>query len=366
MSVYLNNTVETIHAVEKVLIPGQTHPRRRGIRDLFHDAPSDGHFINLYTRRDLVFLVPIMLAAIVLILYFTLRSRKALLPPVLVVVLANIWLFGLIGWSGRPMTIITPAAPVLLLALGSAYGLYVVNKIRSDVETGRNIDVKQRRERVIVSTAAVVTPILYAAVTDIIGFLSFRGVKLSLVADFGLFAAIGLFFAAGLAVTLLPALAATIDFGDVRPSNSRFRLSGFLESAAGRIIRRPRLALAAFGILIAFGIAGIFRVEAEVASPSSTKKSVPYRAMDAANEHFKGAYPDSFFFGPTAYPRPAKLRLIRRAESYLSGLKSTSPSGSPDRRGLSRRTTVPPCRKRRLAVEEPLAFPGRPEGADPG
>ena len=40
-----------------------------------------------------------------------------------------------------------------------------------------------------------------AGITDIIGFLSFRGVKLSLVADFGLFAAIGLFFTAGLAVT---------------------------------------------------------------------------------------------------------------------------------------------------------------------
>jgi len=332
LSVYLSNTVETIHAVEKVLIPETERILGGGMEIYFAGTPSDGHFINLYTRRDLVFLVPIMLAAIVLILYFTLRSRKALLPPVLVVVLANIWLFGLIGWSGRPMTIITPAAPVLLLALGSAYGLYVVNKIRSDVETGRNIDVKQRRERVIVSTAAVVTPILYAAVTDIIGFLSFRGVKLSLVADFGLFAAIGLFFAAGLAVTLLPALAATIDFGDVRPSKSRFRLSGFLESAAGRIIRRPRLALAAFGILIAFGIAGIFRVEREVGFAGFyAKKSMPYRAMDAANEHFKGAYPDSFFFEADDVRDPARLRLIRRAESYLSGLQSVhQPLGIPD------------------------------------
>ncbi|MDD8015213.1 MAG: MMPL family transporter, partial [Acidobacteriota bacterium] len=213
MSVFINDDVETIAAVEDVVIP-EAEKALAGTMDVyFTGMPTDGHFINLYTRRDLTFLVPVMLAAIIIILYLNLRSWKGLLPPVLVVVLANVWLFGLIGWSGRPMTIITPAAPVLLLALGSAYGLYVVNKIRSDVESGAAEKAGDRRAAVIASTAAVAVPIIYAAVTDIIGFLTFRGVKLSLIADFGVFAAIGLFFAAVLAVTLLPALAASVDFG---------------------------------------------------------------------------------------------------------------------------------------------------------
>ncbi|MDD8025431.1 MAG: MMPL family transporter [Acidobacteriota bacterium] len=332
LSVFLSDKVETISAVEKIVIPQAEKILGGDMGLFFAGSPSDGHFINLYTRRDLVFLVPIMLAAIILILFLSLRSWRGLLPPVLVVVLANVWLFGLIGWMKRPMTIITPAIPVLLLALGSAYGLYVVNKIRSDCDADRDRAAKDRRAMVIASTAAVVTPILYAAVTDIIGFLAFRSVKLSLIADFGVFAAVGLFFAAVLATTLLPALASTIDFGAARSGKAHQGLTRFLEAGAARVVRKPGLTLAVFVVLMVVGAAGIFRVEREVGfSGFYAKNSMPRKAMDAANLHFNGAYPDSFFFEAEDVRDPARLRLIRRAESFLSSIPSVSPPlGVPD------------------------------------
>lgn len=334
LSVYISNEVETIAAVEKVVIP-ETEKILSGTMDVyFTGMPTDGHFINQHTRGDLVFLVPIMLAAIVLILFWNLRTWKGLLPPVAVVVLSNLWLFGLIGWSGRPMTIITPAAPVLLLALGSAYGLYVVNKIRSDVESGAAARAPDRKAAVIASAAAVAVPILYAAGTDIIGFLTFRGVKLSLIADFGVFSAIGLFFAAVLAVTLLPALAATVDFGKSRSGEAvkATGLTRFLDGAVRRVIRRPRRIVAVFAVLMAVGLTGIPKVDREVGMAGFyTKKSMPRKAMDIANLHFNGAYPHSIYFEADEIRDPAGLRLIRRAESFLSGLpKVNQPLGVPD------------------------------------
>lgn len=332
LSVFLSDKAETMSAVEQILIPLTEKNLGRGMELYFAGTPSDGHFINLYTRRDLVFLIPIMLMAIVLILFLTLRSWKGLLPPVLVVVLANVWLFGLIAWTGRPMTIITPAIPVLLLALGSAYGLYVVNKIRSDCDADRDRAAKDRRALVIASTAAVVTPILYAAGTDIIGFLAFRGVNLSLIADFGTFAALGLFFAVVLAVTLLPALAAVVDFGGVRGAKSRIRMTRFLGACAARVVRKPGWTLAFFAALMAVGGLGIFRIKREVGfSGFYARSSMPRRAMDAANLHFDGAYPNSLFFEADDVRDPARLRIIRRAESFLSSLKDVSlPLGIPD------------------------------------
>lgn len=334
LSVFVSDAIETLAAVEKVVIPEAEKALGGGGMELyFTGMPTDGHFINLYTRRDLVFLVPIMLAAIVFILFFTLRSGKALLAPVLVVILANVWLFGLIAWLGRPMTIVTPAIPVLLLALGSAYGLYVVNKIRSDIDAaGRAHDAKERKAMVVVSTAAVVTPILYAAITDIIGFLSFRGVKLNLIAEFGMFSAVGLLFAVVLAVTLLPALAASIDFGAARHSKSHLKLTHFLEAAAARVVRKPGRTLAVFAVLMVIGVLGIFRVYREVGFAGFyTRNSMPRKAMDTANIQFKGAYPESFYFQAEDVRDPARLRLIRRAESFLSGIKDVNqPLGIPD------------------------------------
>ncbi|MCX6566340.1 MAG: MMPL family transporter [Candidatus Aminicenantes bacterium] len=332
LSVFVNDKVETILAVEKVIIPEAEKTLGDAMELYFAGVPSDGHFINLYTRRDLVFLVPIMLAAIVLILFFTLRSGKALVPPILVVVLANVWLFGLIGWLKRPMTIITPAIPVLLLALGSAYGLYIVNKIRSDIDVGGVHDAAERKTLVIASTAAVVTPILYAAVTDIVGFLSFRGVNLGLIRDFGLFSAMGLFFAFVLATTVLPALSAAIDFGAAPHSKSHHQLTRVLEAASARVVRKPGRTLAVFAVLMVIGGFGITRVFREVGfSGFYAKNSMPHKAMDTANVHFKGAYPESFFFEAEDVRDPARLRLIRRAESYLSGIKDVNqPLGIPD------------------------------------
>ncbi|MBN1939201.1 MAG: MMPL family transporter, partial [Candidatus Aminicenantes bacterium] len=332
LSVFISDKVETIAAVEDIVIP-EAESALGGTMDVyFTGMPTDGHFINLHSRRDLVFLVPVMLAAIVLILYWNLRTWRGLLPPILVVVLANVWLFGLIGWSGRPMTIITPAAPVLLLALGSAYGLYVVNKIRSDVESGAAAKAPDRKAAVIASAAAVAVPILYAAGTDIISFLTFRGVKLSLIADFGVFSAIGLFFAALLAVTLLPALAAAVDFGKMHSVETKSGLTRFLDKAARRIVRRPGRIVAFFAVLMAAGLIGIPRVFREVGMAGFyTKTSMPRRAMDAANLHFNGAYPASFYFEADAVRDPALLRLIRRSESFLAGLpKVNKPLGVPD------------------------------------
>jgi len=332
LSVFISDKVETLFAVEKVIIPEAEKTLGDTMEIYFAGMPSDGHFINTYTRRDLVFLVPIMLAAIVIILFLTLRSGKALLPPVLVVVLANVWLFGLIGWVRIPMTIITPAIPVLLLALGSAYGLYVVNKIRSDIDAGGVRDAAGRKAMVIASTAAVVTPILFAAVTDIVGFLSFRGVKLSLIADFGMFSAVGLLFAVILAITVLPALAATIDFGAARRLKSHDKITRFLAAASVRVVRKPGRMLAVFAVLMVIGGLGISRVYREVGfSGFYAKNSMPFKAMDTANVHFKGAYPESFFFEAEDVRDPARLRLIRRAESFLSGIKDVNqPLGIPD------------------------------------
>lgn len=332
LSVFISNKVETISAIEDVIIPETEKALGPETELYFAGSPSDGHFINLYTRRDLVFLVPIMLLAIIVILFLTLRSGKALLPPVLVVVLANVWLFGLIGWLRSPMTIITPAAPVLLLALGSAYGLYVVNKIRSDIDAGGVHDAAGRKNLVVASTSAVIVPILYAAVTDVVGFLAFRGVKLSLIADFGLFSAIGLFSAAVLATTLLPALAATIDFGAAPHSKSHLQVTRFLEAASARVVRRPGRLLAVFAVLIVIGGFGITRVQREVGfSGFYAKGSMPHRAMDAAQDHFKGAYPASLYFEAEDVRDPARLRLVRRAESFLSGYRDVSqPLGIPD------------------------------------
>jgi predicted RND superfamily exporter protein len=320
-SVFLNDRFDTVRTVKDVVIP-VTEKFFKGGADLYYTGvPADGHFINRFTQRDLVTLVPIMIVAILGILYVNLRSWKNLLAPVLIVLLANIWLFGLIGYLHRPLTIIAPAVPVLLIALGSAYGIYIVNKIQHDAKAQGT----EGKARIAASAAAVAIPILFAALTDIIGFLSFRGVKLAIVADFGLFAALGLVFALFLAVTFIPAFAASISIEKGRSAQTRKpKPPRFLEWAGRAVTRRPKEILAAFLAVFVLGAAGIPRLKREVGfSGFYAKGSPPRMAMDTANAQFDGAYPLAVDFVSENVRTPENLRIMRRLENYLLSLDGT-------------------------------------------
>ena len=313
VSVFLRGQNDIPKLMKEVIIPRTDSVLKGRAEYYFAGMPADTHFVNEYARRDLTLLVPIMVLAIVVILYFNLRSWRAVLSPVLVVLVANIWLFGLIGFLGKPLTIITPAIPVLLIALGSAYGIYVVNKIQHD----RRNSGLDRKALIIASTAVVVVPILYAAVTDIFGFLSFRGVPLGLVADFGLFSALGLAMAVSLAVTLIPALASLIDFGGEN-SKKKERMSGFLAACSRTITRRPKQVLVAFVLIFIVAGLGIPKLKREVGFANFyAKNAQPRKALLMANEHLAGAYPVAVYFRFDDARTPENLRLMRYFENYL-------------------------------------------------
>ena len=313
VSAFLRGHDDIPKLMKKVIIPKADSVLKGRAEYDFAGMPADTHFVNEFSRRDLFLLVPVMLLAILIILYFNLKSWRAVLSPVLVVLVGNVWLFGLMGFLGKPLTIITPAIPVLLIALGSAYGIYVVNKIQHD----RRNSSGDGKALIIASAAAVVVPILYAAVTDIFGFLSFRGVPLSLVADFGMFAALGLAMAAVLAVTLIPALAGLIDFGAVSPKK-RERMSGFLAAASGVIVHRPKRVLLVTLLVFVLAAFGIPRLKLEVGFANFyAEDAAPRKSLTMANEVLAGSYPVAVYVRAEDARTPENLRLMRRFESYL-------------------------------------------------
>ncbi|MEJ2594027.1 MAG: MMPL family transporter [bacterium] len=152
---------------------------------------------------DLVFLAPLTALVIILVLIWGFRSWRGVLLPLLTVGFSTIWTMGLMGMLGIRLSIISDVIPVILLAVGSAYTIHVINRIR---ET----DGKDIRTRVETSLSYIITPVLIASVTTMIGFLSFIfGAYLTMISTFGIFAAAGIFFALLLSVTFAPAFLVT-------------------------------------------------------------------------------------------------------------------------------------------------------------
>jgi len=157
--------------------------------------PFQLHEISRYILRDLKTLTPLVALVVLLSLYFSFRHWRGVIIPLAAVAMSTIWTLGLMSLARVPLTIISDAIPVLLLAIGSAYSIHVINRFE---EAASELKAE--------ALAHVSTSVFLAAVTTVFGFLSFVfGSYLSAIREFGFFASVGVLFSLILATTFVPA-----------------------------------------------------------------------------------------------------------------------------------------------------------------
>ncbi|MBN2398868.1 MAG: MMPL family transporter [Candidatus Aminicenantes bacterium] len=321
LSAYINSNSDQIRVVAEILIPEAEKAFAGEGECLFTGMPAETYFINQFVGRDLATLVPIALLLILAILFFSFHSWKGVVFPILVVVVSTIWLFGLIGFLGTPLTIVSPVIPVVIIALGSAYGIHVLNRLIIQVaEGGRN-----NAESIMMGTRIIFVPLVLAGCTDIFGFLTFNGARLRLIADFGLFTAIGLLLAMIVALALVPALASFIDFNRLQQEREGHSMTQVLLNWGSWVIRRCRLLLIiSLGVFTCFAFA-VTLLQQEVSfAKFYTPSSLPRRSMEAANAHFEGAYPVALSIETDRVRTSANLRVLRRLQNFMYSLPGTS------------------------------------------
>ena len=114
-------------------------------------------------------------------------------------VIAVIWTFGLMGYLGVPLTILSSTMPVLLMAIVSAYGIHQMNHYYEDRRPGK-FEVLRHNAR------SVGLAILLSGLTVMIGFGSMVTLDFIPIRDFGLLTAFGDIVGVLAALYVLPAL----------------------------------------------------------------------------------------------------------------------------------------------------------------
>jgi uncharacterized protein len=86
--------------------------------------------------RDLARLVPMMAAAVALLLALTLRTAGGVVIPLAQVAATLIWTLGLMGWAGMPITLVTTVLPVLLMAMAMTDEIYLLERLQDHLARG--------------------------------------------------------------------------------------------------------------------------------------------------------------------------------------------------------------------------------------
>ncbi|MDR1318509.1 MAG: MMPL family transporter [Treponema sp.] len=161
--------------------------------------------INESLNADLVLLVPLVIIVVLAVLFFSFRHLTPVILPLLTVLIATVWSIGAMPLFGIKLSVLTTVLPVILVAVGSAYGIHVVTNYISD-RGKAEISREEHREIIFTSVEKIGKPVFLAALTTFVAFFSFCFTTVRPIREFGYFSSFGVAAALVVAVTLIPAL----------------------------------------------------------------------------------------------------------------------------------------------------------------
>lgn len=157
--------------------------------------------------EDIKYLIPFIIAVLILVLYLFFKRALAVVLILMTVLVSSIWAIGLMAFLGINLTLVSTVIPVLLIAVGSAYGIHILSHYYDYLnEYQGEITVAEQQNLVIKTVNKMGKAVFLAALTTVAGFGSLASSEIVPIKSFGIFTAFGIAAAFIVALFLIPSL----------------------------------------------------------------------------------------------------------------------------------------------------------------
>jgi uncharacterized protein len=208
---------------------------------------------------DMQKMVPIVIVIIMLVLLILLRSIKNTIFTLLVVFISTVWTFGLMAFIGIPIYAVSTMIPVMLIAIGVAYGIHLYSHLEMTLNQNPNISTKDAIEDML---SEMWKPVVMTAVTTAVGFISLLTSQVYPIKYFGVFTAFGVLSAMVLSLVMIPA--GLIIFGlpkmKKKTNTSDNSSNGFAHRFSYGLLKNKTSTIIATGLIIVISIVGMQKV----------------------------------------------------------------------------------------------------------
>ena len=155
-------------------------------------------YVQYMIADNITFLIPV-LSMLILLLSLLFRSLVGLALPLIVVLLTIIWTLGFMTATGITINIISYIIPTLLMVVGISDSVHFLVKYYKTLHL-----LGDKREALTQSLQKIGTAIFLTSITTAIGFGALSMVNIEIVKEFGIFTAMGVFFAFIITVLFIP------------------------------------------------------------------------------------------------------------------------------------------------------------------
>jgi predicted RND superfamily exporter protein len=269
-------------AIEEVVLRYETEDLRISVAGVPHMNLTLGRSM----RRDLGLFLPLVILAIIVVLYAAFRWRWGVLIPFAVVGLSVLWTLGLMAIFSVPLTVLSFILPVVLMAIGIADGIHVLSRYREEV---RGTD--DKGAAILRTMTAMQRPVVMTSLTTAAGFLSLLNAYMIPQRMFGLFTSAGILFAMILSLVLVPAVLRLVKIPTVpaKGKEKRSPISSGLGGVVRRVIRRRWFVLAGTVAVAAVFAGGISTIHIETSQRAYLGEDHPaVESLDRMDELFSG------------------------------------------------------------------------------
>jgi hypothetical protein len=279
----------------RAILDAETTPERR-----FHVSGRPHIKSRMYhaMSRDLAVLIPVAIFVVGLVAAALNGTLRGVVLPLANVGIAVAWTFGAIAALGRPLTVLSVLLAPTLVAVGSVYGVHVVNRYDEEAAAGGT-----REEIVLRCLRGMIVPVLISGATTAVGYGALLWTSVPAVFEVGAFAALGVASVTLLSLTFLPAALALLPVRRGKAgarAAARLRLAdrlgadldaGLARLAAGTA-RRTGAIVAASALAAAVSLAAIPRIAVDTDYLSFFAPESPVRRdFDTIDRLLAGAVP---------------------------------------------------------------------------
>ncbi len=166
---------------------------------------------SMKIKKEIYMFSALAMALCVIILFLFFRSFKAVLIPMLIVLIGVVWALGTMALFGYKITLLTGMVPSLLIVIGIPNSVYMLNKYHHEFRSHGNKIKSLQRVIIKIGNATFLTNLTTAS-----GFATFVITNSDILRQFGVVAALNIIGLFVLSILIIPSI-----FSFIKPPESK-------------------------------------------------------------------------------------------------------------------------------------------------
>ena len=279
---------------------------------------------NIVDEIGLFVLGATLITSLIFFLFF--RSFRATFISLFVVAIGVMWAFGILGWLGYEITVLTALIPPLIIVIGVPNCIFLINKYQQEIAKHKNQAKSLQRVIIKVGNATLMTNLTTAS-----GFATFILTNSKILKEFGVVASINIIAIFALSLLIIPITYSLMPIPKKKHlKHLKNKSIDFFVSWMENKVRKKRVnvyIVSLIGLIV--GITGIYQIKISGSLIEDMPKSADFfQDIRFFDQSFNGIVPVEIWIDSkreNGIVKPATLQRMNRLQQTIEEIQELAP-----------------------------------------